>query len=83
MKINDKGSFKRYKEFFERFEVDVARITDLDILLNDFDKIEPTKKATELRDQLLKDVDRIIVCCCKIALSRGNPRFGLSGQLND
>lgn len=60
VKINGKGSFRRYKEFFERFEVDVALITDLDILLHDFDKIEPTEKATELRDQLLKDVDRTI-----------------------
>lgn len=60
VKINGKGSFKRYKEFFGHFGIDVALITDLDILLDDFDKIGPNEKAKELRDSLIKDVDKII-----------------------
>lgn len=60
VKINGKGSFKRYKDFFARFDVDVALITDLDILIQDFDKVSPSPEAIELRKELLQDIDKII-----------------------
>lgn len=60
VKINGKGSFKRYKEFFEKFDIDVYLITDLDILTEGFTKVEASEDAKQLRDELLRVVDRII-----------------------
>lgn len=60
VKINGKGSFKRYKEFFEKFDIDVYLITDLDILTEGFTKVEASEDAKQLRDELLRAVDRII-----------------------
>ena len=60
VKINGKGSFKRYKEFFEKFDIDVYLITDLDILTEGFTKVEASGDAKQLRDELLIAVDKII-----------------------
>lgn len=60
VKINGKGSFKRYKEFFEKFDIDVYLITDLDILTEGFTKVEASEEAKQLRDKLLSAVDKII-----------------------
>ncbi|WP_323645014.1 ATP-dependent nuclease [Aliarcobacter butzleri] len=60
VKINGKGSFKRYKEFFEKFDIDVYLITDLDILTEGFTKVEASEDAKRLRDELLIAVDKII-----------------------
>lgn len=60
VKINGKGSFKRYKDFFKCFNMKVCYITDLDILVKDFDKIEPTPHLSQVREDLLKKVDTII-----------------------
>jgi predicted ATP-dependent endonuclease of OLD family len=60
VKISGKGSFKRYKDFFTCFNVDVAMVADLDILIKDFDKTLPTPHAKEMLDDLLRDVDKII-----------------------
>jgi len=60
VKINGKGSFKRYRDFFDRFSVDLRFIADLDILVQDFNKIGPSERAMELRTALLRDVDAVI-----------------------
>lgn len=60
VKISGKGSFKRYKDFFTYFNVDVVMIADLDILIKDFDKTLPSPRAKDLLDDLLRDVDKII-----------------------
>jgi putative ATP-dependent endonuclease of OLD family len=60
VKINGKGSFKRYKDFFERFAVKVYLVSDLDIIIRDFDKIEPSKNAMRLRSELIQIADKII-----------------------
>ncbi|MBL7188543.1 MAG: ATP-dependent endonuclease [Phycisphaerae bacterium] len=60
IKISGKGSFKRYSDFFSRFNVDVAIVADLDVLIEGYDKIEPSEHAIELREQMLKEVDTII-----------------------
>jgi hypothetical protein len=60
VKISGKGSFRRYRAFFDCFGVDVAIVADLDILLEDFDKVCPSDQVTQLRDDLLKEVDAII-----------------------
>jgi predicted ATP-dependent endonuclease of OLD family len=60
VKISGKGSFKRFKEFFTCFRVDVAMVADLDILVDDFDKTSPSGRAKELLEDLLKEVDEIV-----------------------
>jgi len=60
IKISGKGSFKRYQEFFKLFDVDVAMIADLDILIRDFDKVLPTEQAKALQSELLQLVDQVI-----------------------
>ena len=60
VKISGKGSFKRYREFFSCFNVDVAMVADLDILIKDFDKTQPSPRCKELLEDLLRDVDEII-----------------------
>ncbi len=73
IKISGKGSFKRYREFFSRFGVEITMVADLDILIEDFDKIGPSARAKQLRDDLLKDVDAIIDAENK--LERPSPRL--------
>lgn len=60
IKISGKSSFKRYKNFFAQFDVDVAMIADLDVLVNGFEKLEPSDSAINLRTNLLQEVDAII-----------------------
>jgi len=59
-KINGKSSIRRYRQFFKRFGVRTPVITDLDLLVNDFDQIDPTEDLKEARARLLEKVDRII-----------------------
>jgi len=60
VKISGKGSFRRYREFFDCFKVDVSLIADLDVLVKDFDKLSPSPQAMVLLEDLLKDVDKIV-----------------------
>lgn len=60
VKISGKGSFRRYREFFDCFKVDVSLIADLDVLVKDFDKLSPSRQAMVLLEDLLKDVDKIV-----------------------
>ena len=76
VKINGKGSFRRYREFFDRFKVPISLICDLDVLLDDFDKLEAPALTKSLRDQLLQAVDKVIEAENRL----GNPT---RGQLKD
>jgi predicted ATP-dependent endonuclease of OLD family len=60
VKINGKGSFKRYRDFFARFEANVLMIADLDVLLESFDKLDPSENAKKLRNDLIQLIDGII-----------------------
>lgn len=73
IKISGKGSFKRYRDFFACFGVDVAIVADLDILVEDFDKVCPSDRAQQLRADLLNDVDAIIDAENKLA--KPSPRL--------
>lgn len=59
IKIEGKGNIKRYKEFFEFFGIDVHVILDLDVIIKGFDKITTNKVTMELRENLLKKIDKI------------------------
>lgn len=60
VKINGKGSFKRYRDFFSKFNVSIMLVSDLDVLLEGFDKIDPSEEMRALRSELLAEVDKII-----------------------
>jgi len=60
IKISGKGSFLRYKSFFDRFGVDIAIVADLDVLVDGFDKLGPSGHIQSLRNELLQQVDAII-----------------------
>jgi putative ATP-dependent endonuclease of OLD family len=57
VRISGKGSLKRYRMFFERFGIPVFCVVDLDILTNQFKKLDPSDKALSLRAQLMDALD--------------------------
>lgn len=67
VKIGGKGSFKRYKDFFKRFDVAVVLVADLDILIREFDKVEATPEAAKMHTDLLQAVDNAIDDASKLA----------------
>lgn len=56
VKINGKGSIKRFKEFFTAFDIPIVVITDLDILVNKF-SLDVEQDIKRLRSNLLQKVD--------------------------
>ncbi len=60
VKSSGKGSFQRYRSFFERFDVKISLIADLDALLDGFDKLGATQAAVGLRNQLISMLDAVI-----------------------
>jgi len=60
IKTGGKASFRRYEEFFERFGIEVFVVCDLDIILNDFNQIDPDEQFRVPRDQLIQAIDRHI-----------------------
>lgn len=60
VRVGGKGSFQRYREFFESFDVEVRIVADLDAIVDQFDKLGGDERANELRSQLLQEVDKVI-----------------------
>lgn len=60
VKINGKGSFKRYRDFFSKFNVNIMLVSDLDVLLDGFDKTDASDEMKAMRSDLLVAVDKII-----------------------
>ena len=54
LKIGGKGNIRRFKDFFEAFEVPVLIIADLDILVNGFDQLEIDNDIRQLQSALLQ-----------------------------
>jgi putative ATP-dependent endonuclease of OLD family len=60
-RIGGKGNIRRYRQFFQRFNMKVLVVTDLDFLLgNEFNQIEPSTMLRTQRDQLIQMVDATI-----------------------
>ncbi|QKF59080.1 ATP-dependent nuclease [Aliarcobacter lanthieri] len=53
VKINGKGSFKRYKDFFKKFDLNIYFVADLDVLLDGFEKLEPSEEIKKIHSDLL------------------------------
>jgi putative ATP-dependent endonuclease of the OLD family len=54
LKAQGKGSFKRYREFFSRFDVPVELLTDLDALVQGFQKLTDDANLGTLRSNLIQ-----------------------------
>lgn len=61
IKINGKGSVKRYREFFNYFEIDVHAILDLDVLVDGFNKLGASAHTNSIYNQLINEVDKIAI----------------------
>lgn len=59
-RITGKGNIRRYRQFFDRFDVRVAVIADLDLLVGGFEHVSPTDALRKARDQLLQKVDELL-----------------------
>jgi putative ATP-dependent endonuclease of the OLD family len=57
VRVGGKGSFARYRSFFTRFDVPVFIITDLDALLDGFEKLDPGTTAKNLQSRLIQVID--------------------------
>ncbi len=55
-KVEGKGSISRYRDFFEKFDMRVSVLADLDALQGDFDKLGASEKCRSLRDLLIGKV---------------------------
>jgi putative ATP-dependent endonuclease of OLD family len=60
VRIGGKGNFGRYRKFFESFGVEVRIVADLDVLVDQFEKLGAGEAATSQRDRLLQEADQII-----------------------
>ncbi len=59
-RITGKGNIRRYRDFFQRFDVRVPVIADLDLLLNGFQHVAPSEDVKSVRDNLLRRADELI-----------------------
>lgn len=60
-KINGKGSIARYREFFQKFDVSVAVLADLDVVVEGFQKLGADQQTAALRNKLINRVDTVIL----------------------
>ena len=58
VKTGGKGSFKRYKEFFKNFDIDIFLIADLDILIEGFKSLETSEKSKDLHSKLMDNISK-------------------------
>jgi len=57
VRVGGKGSIGRYRKFFNRFDVPVYVVADLDILVHGFEALDPTPEVKTLRSKLLACAD--------------------------
>src|SRR5262249_15116033 len=60
-RVYGKSSFNRYRSFFERFEVNVPIVTDLDFLIEGCAAMELPDETLKTRDKLIKRVDELLL----------------------
>lgn len=58
MKVGGKGSFGRYRHFFESFAVEVRIVADLDAIIDEFDKLGANTATAKLRAELIQEIDK-------------------------
>ena len=58
VKVGGKGSFSRYRKFFEECGVRVKIVADLDVLADQFGKLEASEEAVKAHSDLMQVVDK-------------------------
>jgi energy-coupling factor transporter ATP-binding protein EcfA2 len=74
VKVGGKGSFKRYRKFFQSFGVDVRVVADLDALIDDFDKLGASDGAARIRATLLQSIDELAEATQDVELKKSQIR---------
>ncbi|WP_394436103.1 ATP-dependent nuclease [Streptomyces sp. SGAir0957] len=59
-KVEGKGSIERCRRFFERFEMRVAVVADLDVILSGFDKLDASVACRQLREKVASKVQELV-----------------------
>lgn len=59
-KVEGKGSIARYRGFFQRFEMRVAVVADLDAVLDGFDKLGASDECRRMRDRVVSKVNELV-----------------------
>lgn len=60
VKVGGKGSFARYREFFESFSVDVRIVADLDAIADQFEKLGASEAAVQMRAALITEAQTLL-----------------------
>tara|TARA_R110002049_G_scaffold82607_4_gene210098 strand:- start:680 stop:2476 length:1797 start_codon:yes stop_codon:yes gene_type:complete len=60
VRCGGKGSFRRYKEFFKTFGIEVVIICDLDCIVSNFESLLPSDESKELRSSILQEISKKI-----------------------
>lgn len=61
IKIDGKGNVKRFKDFYNRFNIDVYVLLDLDALIEGFNLLGLPDEINSERDSLLNIIDRLAI----------------------
>lgn len=60
VKVGGKGSFQRYREFFESFDVEVRIVADLDVIADQFEKLRASDEANAIRQRLIAEANKLL-----------------------
>lgn len=60
IQVRGKGSIQRYRSFFKRFNVPTFIIVDLDVIIRDFQKLEPSEEQQKMHNELLGFVNKTL-----------------------
>ena len=60
VRIGGKGNFARYRAFFEAFGLSVIIIADLDVIIDQYEKLGAPPQSAAARSTLIGDIDAII-----------------------
>ena len=61
IRLHGKGNARRYKEFFNLFDIEVHTILDLDVIVKDFDKLDVSEGINVKRRDLMAEINEIVV----------------------
>lgn len=82
IRVGGKGSIARYKDFFDRFEIPIFVIADLDTVIEGFEKLRPSDVASELRQKLMQAIDTVIAAAEEPPLPKADDIKQAQGQDN-
>ena len=57
VEVGGKGNFSKFRHFFESFGLKVSIVSDLDVLVKDFNHLGASGDATTQRDTLIQSID--------------------------